>query len=74
MFVVLVKRVLEFLGVLEDLVSPVPWPNVTKDTASHVLSFHYKHAISGDDSLINLSGSVLRGHGDVLDEIETAFI
>lgn len=74
MFVVLVKRVLEFLGVTIDLLGPLALFGIANDPAFHVLGFHHKHAVPADDNVINLSGAVFGGQGDVLDEVVASFI
>ena len=73
-FVVLVQRVLKFLRVLEDPLCPIPLFGVTEDPALHVLGFHHKHPVLGDDYVVDLGGAVFGGQGNVLDEVVTGFI
>lgn len=74
MFVVLVQRVLKFLRVLEDLLRPIPLFGVAENPALHVLGFHHKNAVPGDDDVVDLGGAVFRGQGDVLNEVIAGFI
>lgn len=68
------QRVLKFLRVLEDLLRPIPLFCVAEDPALHVLGFHHKHAIAGDNDVIDLGGTVFGGQGDVFYEVVAGFI
>ncbi len=62
------------MRVLEDLLRPIPLFGVTEDPALHVLGFHHKHAVPGDDDVVDLGSAVFRRQGDVLDEVVTGFV
>lgn len=68
------QRVLKFLRALEDLLRPIPLFGVTEDPALHILRFHHKHAVPGDDDVVDLGGALFRGQGDVLDKVVAVFI
>lgn len=74
MFVVLVKRILKLLGVSIDPLGPLALFGAAKDPALHVLSFHHEHPIPGDDDVVDLSGSVFRRQGDILDKVVVIFV
>lgn len=57
-----------------NLLGPLALFGIAKDPAFHVLGFHHKHAITGDDNVVDLGRAVFRGQGDVLDEVITGFI
>lgn len=59
---------------LEDLLRPIALFCVTEDPALHILGFHHKHAIPGDNDVVDLGGAVFGGQGDVLDEVVAGFI
>ena len=68
------QRVLKFLRIFEDLLRPIPLSGVTEDPPLHILGFQHKNAVPGNDDVVDLSGAVFRGQGDVLDEVIAGFI
>lgn len=59
---------------LEDFLRPVALLFANEDPSLYVLGFHYKHAITGNDDVVDLSGALFRGQGDILDEVVEGFI
>lgn len=70
----LVPRMLEFLAMFEHVLGQVALFCVTEDPALHVLGFHHKHPVSGNNDVVDLGGAVFGGQGDVLDEVVKGFI
>lgn len=69
MLVVLVQRILKFLGVLIDLLRPIPLFRTSEDPPFHVLGFHHEHAVGRHDDVIDLRSTVFSRQGDVADQV-----
>lgn len=66
MLVVLPQRVLEFEGVLVELLRPLWLFLAAKNPAAHVLRFQHEEAIGREEYVVNLRGAIWRVQGDVV--------
>lgn len=57
-----------------DCLGPVALFLIAEDPALHVLGFHHKDPVPGNNDVVDLSGAVFGGEGDVFDEVVTGFI
>lgn len=69
MLIVLVKWILKLLCMLIDFLGPSLLLLSPKDPPFHILGLHDKDAVGGDDDVVDLGSPLLRGQGDILDEV-----
>lgn len=74
MLVVLMQRALDFRGVPRGFLYPILMIRLAEDPNLRALSFNHKHAVPGEDNVVDLGGAVFRGQGDVLDQVVVVFV
>ena len=74
MFIVLMERVLKFIGMLVYFLSPKFLFFISKYPTFHIFSFYYKNTILRYNNMINLSSSFFSRKSNIFDEMILIFI